>query len=197
MLPGQARDLLGTAALITGPNCGQLPADRAFDANWLRGALIEAVIPPKSNRRFPAGFDSDTCKWRHLVKTFLGIFEAYREIGKQCSKADYRYSAFSAIAEGVIPPDLITRDDLIVKSSTLFVPSIFRFIPRQREGFRVPMPREGRPATISPVSTSCVTTDPPAITAPYLMCTPARMLAPAPIQTSFPITMSAASLRCA
>jgi transposase len=58
LLPGQAHDLRGTAALIEGLTCGQLLADRAFDANWVREALakakIEAVIPPKTNRRFPA-----------------------------------------------------------------------------------------------------------------------------------------------
>jgi len=56
LLRGQAHDLRGTAALIEGLSCGKLLADRAFDANWLREALaearIEAVIPPKSNRRF-------------------------------------------------------------------------------------------------------------------------------------------------
>jgi len=71
LLPGQAHDLRGTAALLEGLTCGQFLADRAFDANWARealeGAKIEAVIPPKSNRRFPADFDRDTYKWRHLI----------------------------------------------------------------------------------------------------------------------------------
>ena len=52
LLPGQAHDLRGTAALIEGLSCGQFLADRAFDANWLRDALtgagIEAVIPPRA-----------------------------------------------------------------------------------------------------------------------------------------------------
>ncbi|MFT6105506.1 MAG: transposase [Paracoccaceae bacterium] len=64
LLPGQAHDLRRTAALIEGLSCGQLLADRAFDANWLRDALsgagIEAVIPPKCNRRFAAKFDRHT-----------------------------------------------------------------------------------------------------------------------------------------
>jgi transposase len=76
LLPGQAHDLRGTAALIEGLSCRQLPADRAFDANRVREALISAgiepVIPPKSNRRFPAEFDRDTCKWRHLIENFFG-----------------------------------------------------------------------------------------------------------------------------
>ena len=70
LLPGQAHDLRGTAALIEGLTCDQFLADRAFDANWLREALtsagIEPVIPPKSNRRFPAEFDRHTCKWHGL-----------------------------------------------------------------------------------------------------------------------------------
>ena len=70
LLPGQAHDLRGTAALIEGLTCDQFLADRAFDANWVRDALdgvgIEAVIPPKSNRRFPPEFDRDT--WLQHLK---------------------------------------------------------------------------------------------------------------------------------
>lgn len=56
LLPGQAHDLRGTAALIDGLSCGQFLADRAFDANWLRDALtenrIEPVIPPSPAAAF-------------------------------------------------------------------------------------------------------------------------------------------------
>ena len=67
LLPGQAHDLRGTAALIEGLTCDQFLADRAFDANWLREALtsagIEPVIPPKSNRQrswLPGGVDANS-----------------------------------------------------------------------------------------------------------------------------------------
>ncbi|MFV0645101.1 MAG: transposase [Sphingomonadaceae bacterium] len=60
LLPGQAHDLRGMPDLIEGLTAGHLLADRAFDANWLRSDLKErdivAVIPLKSNRRFPAEF---------------------------------------------------------------------------------------------------------------------------------------------
>jgi hypothetical protein len=75
LLPGQARDLRGTPALIKGLTWGRFPADRTFDANRVREALaeagIEAVIPPKSNRtnrRLPAAVDRDTRKWRPLIR---------------------------------------------------------------------------------------------------------------------------------
>jgi hypothetical protein len=41
LLPGQAHDLRGTAALIDGLTCGQFLADRAFDANWLREMVTQ------------------------------------------------------------------------------------------------------------------------------------------------------------
>ena len=106
LLPGQAHDLRGTAALIEGLSCGQLLADRAFDANWVRDALdcagIEAVIPPKSNRRFPADFDRDTYKWRHLIETLFGKLKEYRGITQRCCKTDESYSAFISVAATVI-----------------------------------------------------------------------------------------------
>jgi transposase len=82
LLPGQTHDLRGTAALTCGLSCGKLLADRAFDANWLREALaeawVEAVIPPKSNRRLLAEFDRDTCSWRHLIEKVFGKLKEYR-----------------------------------------------------------------------------------------------------------------------
>ena len=106
LLPGQAHDLRGTAALIEGLSCRQLLADRAFDADWVREALIgagiEPVIPPKSNRRFPAEFDRDTYKWRHLIENFFGKLKEYRGIAMRCCKTDTSYSAFIAIVATVI-----------------------------------------------------------------------------------------------
>jgi transposase len=106
LLPGQAHDLRGTAALIKGLSCEKLLADRAFDADWLREALtgagIEPVIPPKSNRRFPAEFDQDTYKWRHLIENLFGKLKEYRSIAMRCCKTDESFSAFIAFAATVI-----------------------------------------------------------------------------------------------
>jgi transposase len=105
LLPGQAHDLRGTAALIVGLTCGQFLTDRAFDANRVREALsearIEAVIPPKSNRRFPAEFDRDTYKWQHLTENFFAKLKEYSGIAMRCCKTDTSYSAFIAIAATV------------------------------------------------------------------------------------------------
>ena len=55
LLPGQAHDMKGVAPLNRGVSFDALPADKAFDADWLlqdlnqRGAT--AVIPPEANRK--------------------------------------------------------------------------------------------------------------------------------------------------
>lgn len=106
LLPGQAHDLRGTMALIEGLTCGQFLADRAFDANWLRAALtsagIEAVIPPQSNRRFPAEFDRDTYKWRHLIENLFGKLKEYRGIAMRSCKTDDSFGAFVSLAATII-----------------------------------------------------------------------------------------------
>jgi transposase len=75
-MPGQAHDLRETDTLIRDLSAGHLLADRAFDADWLRNDLlarnITPVIPPKSNRKFPADFDKETYKWRHLIENYFG-----------------------------------------------------------------------------------------------------------------------------
>ena len=106
MSAGQVSDYTGTAALLDGLTCGQFLADRAFDANWVREALsearIEPVIPPKSNRRFPADFDRDTYKWRHLIENFFGKLKEFRGIATRCCKTDNSFSAFIALAATII-----------------------------------------------------------------------------------------------
>jgi len=53
-MPGQAHDLRETDTLICGLSGGHLLADRAFDADWLRNALLERGIT-RSYRQNPTG----------------------------------------------------------------------------------------------------------------------------------------------
>lgn len=65
-------------------------ADRAFDADWLRTQLAEKgitpIIPPKSNQRFPATFDKETYKWRHLIENYFGKLKKNRGIAMRSCK---------------------------------------------------------------------------------------------------------------
>ena len=100
------QDIRGTAGLIEGLSGGYLLADRAFDADWLREALIgrgvEPVIPPKSNRLFPAACDREVYKWRHLIENLFGRLKEYRGIATRYTKTDASCTAFIAIRAVVI-----------------------------------------------------------------------------------------------
>ena len=106
LMPGQAHDLRETDSLIRGLSAGHLLADRAFDADWLRNDLKERgiipVIPPKTNRKFPAAFDKETYKWRHLIENYFGKLKENRGIAMRSCKTDQSFKAFIAIAATLI-----------------------------------------------------------------------------------------------
>ena len=55
LLPGHAYDMKGVASLIKGVSFDALPADKAFDADWmlqdLDGRGATAAIRPEANRK--------------------------------------------------------------------------------------------------------------------------------------------------
>lgn len=105
-MPGQAHDLRAVPDLISNLAADHLLADRAFDADWLRSALVEKgitpVIPPKSKRRFPASFDKETYKWRHLIENYFGKLKENRGIAMRSCKTDQSFTAFISIAATLI-----------------------------------------------------------------------------------------------
>jgi len=105
-MAGQALDLRETDTVIRGLSAGHLLAVRIFDADWLRNDLMDrdviAVIPPKSNRKFPAEFDKDTYKWRHLIEGNFGKLKENRGIAMRSCKADQSFNAFISIAATII-----------------------------------------------------------------------------------------------
>ncbi|MGM0743572.1 MAG: IS5 family transposase [Pseudomonadota bacterium] len=106
LMPGQAHDLRAVPDLIEDLCADHLLADRAFDADWLRSALddreITPVIPPKSNRRFPATFDKETYKWRHLIENYFGKLKENRAIAMRSCKTDQSFAAFISLAATAI-----------------------------------------------------------------------------------------------
>jgi transposase len=106
LTPGQAHDLRAVPDLIANLEADHMLADRAFDADWLRVALTERgitpVIPPKSNRRFPATFDKETYKWRHLIENYFGKLKENRGIAMRSCKTDQSFAAFISMAATLI-----------------------------------------------------------------------------------------------
>ena len=106
LLPRQAYDLRGTAALINGPDLrpvARRPRVRCqLGARGPRRGRDRGGHPAKSNRRFPANFDRDTYKWRHLIENFFQKLKEYRGIAMRCCKTDASYAAFVALSATVI-----------------------------------------------------------------------------------------------
>jgi len=65
-------------------------ADKAFDADTLIGALIEAkitpVIPPKSTRKSPRPCDFALYKERNLIERFFNKLKNFRAIATRYAK---------------------------------------------------------------------------------------------------------------
>ena len=73
---GQVSDIASAADLIKDlPEGAMLLADKGYDANALRNAVIErkawANIPPKANRKAPICFSPFLYKARNLVERFF------------------------------------------------------------------------------------------------------------------------------
>ncbi len=92
LLPGQAHDMKGVAPLIHDVSFAALPADKAFDADWLLQDLDErgatAVIPPKSNRKVQRDDDTHMYKWRHLIENCFARIKEFRGMAARYDKTD-------------------------------------------------------------------------------------------------------------
>lgn len=106
LMPGQAHDMKGVAPLIRGVSFETLPADKAFDANWLiderdaRGAT--AVIPSKTNRKQQRDDDAHACKWRHLIENDFAKIKEFRGIAMRYDRTDGSYAANSNLVATLI-----------------------------------------------------------------------------------------------
>lgn len=102
LLPGQRHDSLGVAPLITGIAFAALLADKAFDVDWLRAELdergVQAVIPPKANRKQPLACDFHRYRWRHLVENFFCTLKAFRRVATRYDKTDESFAAMIHLA---------------------------------------------------------------------------------------------------
>ena len=60
------------------------------------------ITPRPRTLSFPAEFDRETYKWRHLIENLFGRLKEYRGIAMRCCKTDESFSAFIALAATVI-----------------------------------------------------------------------------------------------
>lgn len=98
LLPGQRHDSIAAPDLIEGIDMEALLADKGFDNNRLRQLLrekeIQAVIPPKADRKDLIPCDFAMYRWRHLVENFFCDLKQFRGIATRYDKTDESFTAF-------------------------------------------------------------------------------------------------------
>lgn len=72
-------------------------ADKGYDANaWverLESQQVEAVIPPRSNRKSPRDYDRHRYKARNLVERFFNPLKQFRRIATRYEKLAAHFTA--------------------------------------------------------------------------------------------------------
>lgn len=81
------------------PKAKDLLADRGYDADWFRAALMEKgitpCIPPKKNRKVQYEYDQALYKQRHKIENMFGWLKDWRRIAMRYDRCAHTF--FSAI----------------------------------------------------------------------------------------------------
>ena len=87
---GPTADCTQAAKLIEGLDAENLLADKAYDVDAIIALALsmrmEAVIPPKSNRKVKRKYDKELYKLRHLVENVFLTLKQWRGIATRYAK---------------------------------------------------------------------------------------------------------------
>lgn len=102
---GQVSDFKGAAMLVDRlPAANHLLADKGYDADWFREALldkgIEPCIPSKKNRKQQIPHDKKLYRQRHKVENMFGRLKDWRRISTRYDRCSHTF--FSAICIAAI-----------------------------------------------------------------------------------------------
>ena len=102
-------DLHGSDALLPQvlTDAKQFIADKAYDAakrvlDLLDQHNIEAVIPPRANRKEQRAYDEEAYKWRHLIENLFQKLKQYRAIATRYDKTAVAFLGGIHLAAAVI-----------------------------------------------------------------------------------------------
>lgn len=88
---GQVSDYTGAAALLSSlPQADWLLADRGYDAEWLREALVDkgisACIPSRKSRTKTVRYDKRRYKRRNRIEIMFGRLKDWRRVATRCDR---------------------------------------------------------------------------------------------------------------
>jgi transposase len=87
---GTVADCAVAERLIEGVDADYCLADKGYDTDYIRELIykngMDAVIPPKKNRKRPIEFDPEIYKLRHLVENAFLALKRWRGIATRYAK---------------------------------------------------------------------------------------------------------------
>jgi transposase len=106
-LSGEAHDLVGADHLLPTIEADTLIGDKAFDADArvlepLAKAGGTAVIPPRTNRSSPRGYDRELYGARHLIENFFAKIKQFRAIATRYEKTARNFLAAVRLVASVV-----------------------------------------------------------------------------------------------
>ena len=88
------------------PKAKCLIADRGYDSNWFRSALIDKnitpCIPPKKNRKVQLSYDQAIYKKRHPIENAFGRLKDWRRIATRYDRCAHTFLSAICIAAAFI-----------------------------------------------------------------------------------------------
>jgi transposase len=104
---GQTSDYIGARALMSSiPQAGALLADRGYDADWFRNALIERgispCIPSRIGRKVTIPHNSDLYRLRHRIENMFARLKDWRRIATRYDRCPILFLSACALAATVI-----------------------------------------------------------------------------------------------
>ena len=100
--PGQRHDITRGHELIDGLEPGAVIADKGYDADHLRQAVLDAgaepVIPARSNRGTPRDYNKTLYKERNRIERFFNKLKQFRRVATRYDKLLANYEGFVQLA---------------------------------------------------------------------------------------------------
>jgi putative transposase len=100
-------DYKGAALLFDKlPDAKDMLADRGYDSDWFREALIARgitpCIPPRKNRKVQIDYDKTLYKQRHKIENMFGRIKDWRRIAMRYDRCAHTFFSAICIAATVI-----------------------------------------------------------------------------------------------
>lgn len=104
---GQTSDYIGARALLSSiPSAGALLADRGYDADWFRNALIEMGISPcipfRTGRKVSIPHDTELYRLRHRIENMFARLKDWRRIATRYDRCPILFLSACALAATVV-----------------------------------------------------------------------------------------------